>query len=46
MFSALHDDLRRQRALLLIAGRSNTLASIATALGYSESSNFTRAFRC
>lgn len=44
-FSALHDDLRRQRALLLIADRANTLASIATALGYSETSNFTRAFR-
>lgn len=44
-FSAVHDDLRRQRALLLISDRSLTLADIATSLGYSETSNFTRAFR-
>jgi AraC-like DNA-binding protein len=44
-FTALVDDLRRQRALLLIDDASLSLAEVATKLGYSEPPNFTRAFR-
>jgi AraC-like DNA-binding protein len=44
-FSALRDDVRRQRALLLLDNRSLSVGEIATKLGYSELPNFTRAFR-
>ncbi len=44
-FTALVDDLRRQRALLLIEDAGLTLAEVAARLGYSEPPNFTRAFR-
>jgi len=44
-FSAIRDDMRRQRALLLLDNRSLSIGEIATKLGYSELPNFTRAFR-
>lgn len=44
-FSALRDDQRRQRALLLLENRELSIGEIATKLGYSELPNFTRAFR-
>ena len=44
-FSALVDEKRRQRALLLIAQRDLALGEIAYRLGYSDVANFTRAFR-
>ncbi len=44
-FSALVDDLRRQRALLLIDDASLSLAEVGARLGYTEAPNFTRAFR-
>jgi AraC-like DNA-binding protein len=44
-FSAIRDDLRRQRALLLLDNRSLSIGEIAAKLGYSELPNFTRAFR-
>ena len=44
-FSALRDDLRRQRALLLLDNRALSIGEIATQLGYTELPNFTRAFR-
>jgi AraC-like DNA-binding protein len=44
-FSALRDDLRRQRALLLLDNRALTIGDVAARLGYSELPNFTRAFR-
>lgn len=44
-FSALADDHRRQRALLLIEDRGLGLAEIAERVGYTEVANFTRAFR-
>ena len=44
-FSALRDDQRRQRALLLLDNRDLSIGEIATKLGYSELPNFTRAFR-
>ena len=44
-FSALIDDTRRQRALLLIAQRDVALSEVAHQLGYSDVANFTRAFR-
>ena len=44
-FSALRDDQRRQRALLLLENRDLSIGEIATKLGYSELPNFTRAFR-
>lgn len=44
-FSALRDDQRRQRALLLLENRALSIGEIATKLGYSELPNFTRAFR-
>lgn len=44
-YSAIRDDLRRQRALLLLDNRGLSIGEIATKLGYSELPNFTRAFR-
>jgi AraC-like DNA-binding protein len=44
-FTAIRDDLRRQRALLLLDNRALSIGEIATRLGYSELPNFTRAFR-
>jgi len=44
-FREVVDDLRRQRALLLIEDRGLTLDDIAGRLGYTETPNFTRAFR-
>lgn len=44
-FSAIRDDQRRQRALLLLDNRALSIGEISTKLGYSELPNFTRAFR-
>jgi AraC-like DNA-binding protein len=44
-FSAIRDDLRRQRALLLLENRALSIGEIAHQLGYTELPNFTRAFR-
>lgn len=44
-FSAIRDDQRRQRALLLLDNRELSIGEVATRLGYSELPNFTRAFR-
>lgn len=44
-YSALLDDARRQRALLLLDNRELTLAEVAARVGYTEVPNFTRAFR-
>lgn len=44
-YSAILDETRRQRALLLLADRGLPLAEIAGRLGYTELPNFTRAFR-
>jgi AraC-like DNA-binding protein len=44
-FSAIRDDHRRQRALLLLDNRALSISEIAERLGYSELPNFTRAFR-
>jgi AraC-like DNA-binding protein len=44
-YTALRDDVRRQRALLLLENRALSVGDIATRLGYSELPNFTRAFR-
>jgi AraC-like DNA-binding protein len=44
-FSALRDDVLRQRALLLLDSRALSIGEIATRLGYTELPSFTRAFR-
>ena len=44
-FSEIVDDARRNRALLLIEDRRLTLDAIAAQLGYSDTANFTRAFK-
>jgi AraC-like DNA-binding protein len=44
-FSAIRDDMRRQRALLLLDNRTLSIGEVAAKLGYSELPNFTRAFR-
>jgi AraC-like DNA-binding protein len=44
-FSTIRDDLRRQRALLLVDNRALSIGEIASKLGYTELPNFTRAFR-
>jgi len=44
-FSAIVDDVRRQRALLLLDDRALSIGEIAARLGYTELANFTRAFR-
>jgi AraC-like DNA-binding protein len=44
-FSTILADVRRQRALLLLANRDLAISEVATRLGYTELPNFTRAFR-
>jgi len=44
-FSEVLDEVRRQRALLLLEDRRLALADVAGRLGYSDTANFTRAFR-
>jgi AraC-like DNA-binding protein len=44
-YTAIRDDMRRQRALLLLDNRQLSVGEIAAKLGYSELPNFTRAFR-
>lgn len=44
-FSDLLDAARRDRALLLLGGLDNTVESVAAQLGYSDTANFTRAFK-
>lgn len=44
-FSELIDRARRQKALALLSDRRLTLDAIAEQLGYSDTANFTRAFR-
>jgi AraC-like DNA-binding protein len=44
-YSAVLDDVRRQRALLLLDNRELSIGEVAGRLGYSEVANFTRAFR-
>jgi AraC-like DNA-binding protein len=44
-FSALLDDERRQRALLLLEDRGLSIGEVATRIGYTELPNFTRAFK-
>jgi AraC-like DNA-binding protein len=44
-FSDMIDDARRQKALALLEDRRITIDAIAEQLGYSDTANFTRAFR-
>jgi AraC-like DNA-binding protein len=44
-FSAIRDEWRRQRALMLLDQRALSIGEIAAKLGYTELPNFTRAFR-
>ncbi len=44
-FRALRDDALQQRALLLLAEPSATLASVGAALGYGDLANFAHAFK-
>ncbi|MGD0524091.1 MAG: AraC family transcriptional regulator [Polyangiaceae bacterium] len=44
-FSAIVDEVRRQRALLLLEDRRLAVEEVAARLGYSDAANFTRAFR-
>jgi AraC-like DNA-binding protein len=44
-FSTLIDDARRRSALLLLEDRRLTIDAIAMSLGYSDTANFTRAFK-
>lgn len=44
-YSALLDDVRRQKAFLLLANRALMVEQVADRLGYSDIANFTRAFR-
>ncbi|MEO8700443.1 MAG: AraC family transcriptional regulator ligand-binding domain-containing protein [Kofleriaceae bacterium] len=44
-FSTIRDDMRRERALLLLDNRALSIGEIAATLGYTELPNFTRAFR-
>jgi AraC-like DNA-binding protein len=44
-FSTVLEEVRRQRALLLLEDRRLGIAEVATRLGYSDVANFTRAFR-
>ena len=44
-FSALRDEVRLHRALLLLDDRALDIGDVAARLGYSELPNFTRAFR-
>jgi AraC-like DNA-binding protein len=44
-FSAIRDEVRRQRSLLLLDNRALSVGEIAAQLGYRELPSFTRAFR-
>jgi AraC-like DNA-binding protein len=44
-FSALMEDDRKERALLLLRGSGLSIRQIGERLGYSDTANFTRAFR-
>jgi AraC-like DNA-binding protein len=44
-FTEVVDDVRKQRALLLLARRDLGVEQVADRLGYSDVANFTRAFR-
>ncbi|MBK9036387.1 MAG: AraC family transcriptional regulator ligand-binding domain-containing protein [Myxococcales bacterium] len=44
-FTAIVDDLRRQRALLLLDDRALSIGEVAARVGYTELPNFTRAFK-
>jgi AraC-like DNA-binding protein len=44
-FTEILDDVRRQRALLLVENRELSIGEVAARLGYTEVPNFTRAFR-
>jgi AraC-like DNA-binding protein len=44
-FSAIVEEVRRQRAFLLLDNRELSIGEVATRLGYTELPNFTRAFR-
>ena len=44
-FQSVKDDLRRDRAITLLADASRTVSEIAAAIGYSEASAFQRAFK-
>jgi AraC-like DNA-binding protein len=44
-YSELLDELRQERALLLLRDESLSIEQIAERLGYSDAANFTRAFR-
>lgn len=44
-FSDILEDLRRQRAVLLLRHESQSIERIAEQLGYSDVANFTRAFK-
>ncbi len=44
-YQKLLDELRCERALTLLAGRSITIDEVAAQLGYSDAANFNRAFR-
>lgn len=44
-YTAILDDVRRHRAMLLLDNRELAVAQVAERLGYTEAANFTRAFR-
>lgn len=44
-FSEMLDDARRHKALMLLEDRRRTLDAIASLLGYSDTANFSRAFK-
>ncbi len=44
-FQAVLDELRRDRALMLLDRAELTLDEVADRLGYSDTANFTRAFK-
>lgn len=44
-FSEILDDIREQKALLLLARKDLTVEQVADRLGYSDVANFTRAFK-
>jgi AraC-like DNA-binding protein len=44
-FSEILEDVRRQKALLLLENRELAIGEVAARLGYTEVPNFTRAFR-
>ena len=45
ILSAIRDEVRRQRSLLLLDNRALSVGEIAAQLGYTELPSFTRAFR-